>query len=66
MFDRNPNNGSRNRATAKDFPFVNALPVAPVHDMVTRRLVADGAIQTNRIEQSYAELEPQTMALFQG
>ena len=31
-------NGGRNRATAKDFPFASALPVAPVHDMVTRRL----------------------------
>ncbi len=29
-----PDNGGRNRATAKDLPFVNALPVAPVHDLV--------------------------------
>lgn len=29
-------NGGRNRATAQEFPFANAQPVAPVHDMVRR------------------------------
>jgi hypothetical protein len=32
------NVGGRNRATAQDFPFANALPVAPVHDLFCSHL----------------------------
>jgi hypothetical protein len=37
-------NGGRNRATAQDFPFVNALSVAQVHDMVQVSRCAAGGV----------------------
>ena len=40
--DFSGDNGGRNRATANEFPFVTALSVAPVHDMVQASHVRGG------------------------